>query len=81
MYLNNFMMFSILVVPVNVAQAMLISQIIDAVLIFFLLLCWAAAVYAFYLQWSSFHVQLPHKYTGYKNLPKGLENIKVRLAL
>ena len=64
-------------VPTEIAQTLLLSQVVDVVLILCLLACWGCACFVFYKQWSSFHLQLPNRYTDYKNVPKGLENIKV----
>lgn len=67
----------LLLVPAEIAQTLILSQAVDVILVLCLLACWVSACFVFYEQWSSFHLQLPNKYTHYKNLPKGLENIKV----
>ena len=69
---------SILVVPDEISQTLVLSQIVDILLIVGLLGCWAFACFIFYKEWSSFHLQLPNRYSHYKNVPKGLENVKVR---
>ncbi|KAF6038723.1 hypothetical protein EB796_002971 [Bugula neritina] len=74
---SNVLHFKTAAVPANIAQTLLLSQAVDIVLIGCLLTFWGAACCGFYRQWSSFHIQLPNRYTHYKSAPKGLEHVKV----
>ncbi|XP_067951320.1 uncharacterized protein [Watersipora subatra] len=74
---SNKIQFQTEPVPEDIFHTMVLGQIVDLILIVCLLGCWAFACFLFYKEWSAFHLQLPNRYTPYKNSPKGLENIKV----